>query len=76
MICENNAINTVLQLIFFLLLLKKYATISIVTSPRIPLEKLSNVKPVLGILCSINDKKFNINYFLEFISSLNLAANS
>ena len=27
------------------MLLKKYATISIVTSPRIPLEKLSNVKP-------------------------------
>ena len=44
--------------------------------PSIPLEKLSNEKPALGIFCAINDKKLYINYFLEFISSLNLAASS
>ena len=32
-------------------------------SPRIPLEKLSNEKPALGIFCSINDKKLCIDLF-------------
>ena len=44
--------------------------------PSIPLDKLSNENPALGMFCAIKGKKLYINYFLEFISSLNLAANS